>query len=134
MPLLDVSEVFDDPELTDEIVVKRYTENVTTDGLSVPIVTSFSCVSAVVTGGKGADLRMLADGQRVYGLITVHTPFLLLEGTPTRKADHVVFQGAEYSVLNVANFSNYGVGFVTAQCELFDLQGPEPVVEQAPGA
>lgn len=134
MPLLDVNEVFDDPDLTSRITVLRFTENVNQDGISAPIVTTFPSIVAIVTAGKGSDLLMLTDAQRVHGLITVHTPFLLVDGTPTRKADHILFQGAEYAVVNVKNFSNYGDGFVTASCQLFNLQGAEPVTEEVPGA
>lgn len=132
MALLDVGDVFDDPELTGFITVKRFVENVTDEGISQPTVQLFQHQVAIVTGGKASNLLVLTDAQRVTGLITVHTPFLLVDGTPTRKADHILFQGGEYVVLVVKNFSNFGAGFVTAECQLFGMQNAEPIREGAP--
>ncbi|MCY1545302.1 hypothetical protein D9M68_812380 [compost metagenome] len=79
--------------------------------------------AAVVTSDKGDILHRNADGSRIIGSITVHTPFRLSDGSAGQDADEIVWQGRTYTVVNVNDYSHFGRGFVCATCDLKPLSG-----------
>lgn len=123
MPFLDVSDVLCDPEFVDrKLTCTRQAQSVGSDGLAVntPTVTPFF---GVVTSNRGDVLQRLAEGSRIQGSITIHTRFLLQDGRNGSDADLVTWQGRQYTVTNVNDYSTYGAGFVDAECDLIPLSG-----------
>lgn len=117
-PLLDVTEVLTDPMFQDtEIFYTRSTEVVGSDGVAVytPTTTQFS---GVVVQTSGEDLKRLEDGSRHGGSMEIYTRTQLISGEAGLTADIVTWQGDEYTVSKVLDWSTYGRGFVRAICDL----------------
>lgn len=123
MPQLDVSDVLLDPEFIDmSLVCVRQAQTVGNDGLAVNTPTS-TPFYGVVTNDTGDLLERRADGERIMASITVHTKFRLTAGKDGLSADIVTWDGDDYTVSAVANWSKYGRGFMMATCDLIPLSG-----------
>ena len=77
----------------------------------------------VVTNNTGDLLLRLAEGSRISGSITVHSQFNLIAGADGLDADIVTWNGRNYTVTNVGDWSRFGIGFTAANCELIPLSG-----------
>lgn len=123
MPLLDVSDVLLDPMFQDtSLTCTRQAQTVDANGIAsnTQTVTPFA---GVVTNDAGDQLLRRPDGSRIEGSITIHTQFQLSDGRIGFDGDLVSWQGRQYTVVNVRDWSTYGRGFVAAQCELIPLSG-----------
>ncbi|SAL25768.1 hypothetical protein [Caballeronia telluris] len=123
MPLLDVTDVLNDPMFQDtSLTCTRQAQTIDANGMAsnAQAVTRFA---GVVTNDTGDQLMRRADGSRIEGSITIHTRFGLIDGKIGFDADLVTWQGRQYTVVNVRDWSTYGRGFVAAQCELIPLSG-----------
>jgi hypothetical protein len=122
MPLLDVAEILLDPDFVDSLVCARMTQIVSDDGIAtdVPTTTPFW---GVVTNNTGDLLMRMAEGSHVKGSITVHSQFNLIAGADGIDADIVTWNGRQYTVTNVGDWSRFGIGFTAANCELIPLSG-----------
>jgi hypothetical protein len=123
MPLLDVSDVLLSPEFMDlTLSVTRNAQTVGNDGIAVisPTTTGFY---GVVTSLNGSVLTRVAEGERISDTITIHTQFKLIDGQSGYDADVVNWQGLQWTVTNVNDYSTYGIGFVQATCTLKQLSG-----------
>lgn len=125
MAFLDVTDVLLDPDFMDTgLICNRMTQTVGTDGRATNAVTAI-LIDAVVTSDRGDILHRNADGSRIIGSITLHTPFRLRDGGPDGRADadEVVWDGTTYTVVNVNDYSHFGRGFICATCDLKPLSG-----------
>jgi hypothetical protein len=122
MPLLDVSEILLDPDFVDSLVCARQTQTVDDNGIATDSATS-TPFYGVVTNNSGDLLMRLAEGSRINGSITVHSRFLLQAGSDGQDADVVTWNGRQYTVTNVGDWSRFGIGFTAANCELIPLSG-----------
>ncbi|MGN5479518.1 hypothetical protein ACTMU2_29270 [Cupriavidus basilensis] len=123
MALLDVTDVLMDPDFMDSgLECNRMTQTVDGRGRATNS-SSTTLFSAVVTSDKGDILHRNADGSRIIGSITLHTPFRLSDGSAGLDADEIVWQGRTYTVVNVNDYSHFGRGFVCATCDLKPLSG-----------
>lgn len=129
MPLLDVSDVLDDPDFQDSFSVTRNEQVVGNNGVATqtPVTTS---QKGVVTMDDGTLAKRLPELERVEGAILVHTRFRLTDGTTGAApgenipADIITWPetgGRQYTVHFVDNYSRYGAGFICAICTLRDL-------------
>ncbi|MGU2444433.1 hypothetical protein ACTXHA_28870 [Burkholderia cenocepacia] len=125
MAFLDVTDVLLDPDFMNlGLICNRMTQITDEKGRAHNTPSSIP-FNAVVTSDKGDILHRNADGSRIIGSITLHTPFRLRDGGPdnTADADEIVWQGATYTVVNVNDYSHFGRGFVCATCDLKPLSG-----------
>ncbi|MGN4066027.1 hypothetical protein ACS0Y7_15590 [Burkholderia gladioli] len=125
MAFLDVTDVLLDPDFMNlGLICNRMTQAVDQSGRATNTTTPIT-FAAVVTSDKGDILHRNADGSRIVGSITLHTPFRLRDGGPdqTADADEIVWKGATYTVVNVNDYSHFGRGFVCATCDLKPLTG-----------
>ena len=123
MPFLDVTEVLLDPDFLDTTLsVTRNAQTVGNDGVAVdtPTTTGFF---GVVTSLNGSVLQRVAEGEHIEDTITIHTPFKLIAGQAGYDADVVNWQGLQWTVTNVNDYSTYGRGFVAATCTMKQLSG-----------
>jgi len=123
MPLLDVSDVLLDPEFVDMgLSVMRNMQTVGDNGIAIdtPKCKKFY---GVVTSLDGSVLRRVAEGTKITDTITVHTQFRLTDGQCGLDADIVTWQGNQWTVTNVNDYSTYGRGFVAATCTIISLTG-----------
>jgi hypothetical protein len=132
MPLLDVTEILDDPSFSAEpgtVQVVRNVETIDQFGrvqLSpTTIDISSPPYSTIVTPSKGADLVFMPDVGRVTGAIDVYSTFRLNVETDTTAPDTVVWESKLWTVRTVQDFSPFGRGFVAATCQLKSIQGAQ---------
>ncbi len=124
MPFIDVTDVLTDPDFADEITVRRRAETINGYGEADRTVTTISGVSAVVTVGSQKPLERNADGQVQPNTITVHSMFRLLDARVGQQPDVVTYNGQEFTVKKVFDWSRYGAGFICAECEAAPFKGP----------
>jgi galactose-6-phosphate isomerase len=123
MPQLDCTDIVLDPEfVTLGLICKRNAVAVGLDGLGVDTQTTTPFVG-VVTNDRGDVLRRLAEGERIEGSIVIHSQFPLRAGSAGYSADIVTWQGNDYTVTALADYSSYGRGFTVANCTLKPLSG-----------
>lgn len=122
MPLLDVAEILLDPDFVDSLVCARMTQTVDDNGIAADTPTSVPFFG-VVTNNIGDLLMRMAEGSRINGSITVHSQFNLVAGSDGIDADIVTWNGRQYTVTSVGDWSRFGIGFTAANCELIPLSG-----------
>jgi len=120
MPLLDVSEVLDDPMFNEVLTVIRRQQTISDQGRVVLTSTTFTPIG-VVTAGSPEPLLRTEDYQATRNNITVHTKFKLIDATSgllDYQPDTIIWQGSSYLVKKTWDWSKYGAGFTCAECEL----------------
>lgn len=122
MALLDVTGVLLDPAFADRLVCERNKQVVGDDGIAVNTAQTLK-FSGVVTSDNGDILERIATGERIKGSITVHTRFILNDGSAGYTADVVQWRGRRYTVSSVNDYSHFGRGFIAASCDLIPLSG-----------
>lgn len=127
MPFLDVSDVLLDPDFADTFSVIRSNQVVSSSGLAsnTGAVTTTG-VSGVVTPDRGRAMQRLAEGQHVTDAIKIYTAFRLTTGNGPLEADQIVWNGANYVVVSVMDYSRFGAGFICATCDLTDINPAGP--------
>jgi galactose-6-phosphate isomerase len=115
MPALDVSEILTDPDFAESLTVIRRDQAVNSHGRAVSLPEEIP-ITGVVTGGSSAGLRRAAE----YGVntraIMVHTQFELRDTHRGELPDLIIWKGTRYIVDRVADYSQYGAGFTSADC------------------
>jgi hypothetical protein len=123
MPFLDVSDVLLDPLFMDmTLTVTRNAQTVGNDGIGVVTQTT-TPFYGVVMSLNGSVLTRAAEGEHISDTITIHSQFKLIDGQSGYDADIVNWQGLQWTVTNVNDWSTYGRGFVQATCTLRQLSG-----------
>lgn len=121
MPRLDVSDAFD-PDFMDPLVCKRQTQTVGNNGRAVDAEAQ-TPFSGVVTNENGDTLQRGSDAARVAATIVVTTPFTLRMAGAGVDADVVAWNGRDYTVASLNDYSTYGAGYVAAKCEVIPIAG-----------
>jgi galactose-6-phosphate isomerase len=121
MPLLDFSEVFGDPDTSDQFTVTRSTETVDGHGRSQTATQTYPDCFGVVTDANGSILVQSEDASTALEYIEIHTMSRLTTGSPILKSDTVTWNNVNYTVKEADNYSRYGAGFMTLRCQLVDL-------------
>lgn len=117
MPNLDVSDVILDPMFAELLTIKRRTQVVGTNGRAQRTQTIITPKPAgVVTSEANENLKRMDFGQYRPNTIRVHTPFRLSGPAPGKEADVVTWNGDDYIVVQVDNYSHFGRGFISAAC------------------
>ncbi len=123
---LDVTPVLRSAAFADTIDVIRNTATVDDHGRNVITPKTIEGVSAVVTRAGGNILRREIAGEHIEGSISVYTHFRLTDGRDAThrdlSADIVVYDGNQYTVTVVKDYSRWGEGYVNATCELLPLE------------
>lgn len=125
MPTIDMSEVIDDPDLTESVTLLRRVETLGANGRNTITETSYT-IGAVVTPGTQPGFIRTPDGQAMPNTITVHTSTILQGPAAGLQPDIIQWNGMNYVVRIIYDFSNFGAGFTSAQCEAISLVG-QPV-------
>lgn len=125
MPFLDVSDLLDDPDFADDtgtLGVFIQQQSVDDHGIATNCET-FIPLEGVIAQGRPNTLERLAEGSRIKGSITVYTRYRLTDGADGRDADEIGWCGKRYVVSVVSDWSTFGEGFVSAECDLKPLGG-----------
>lgn len=115
MPNLDVSDVLDDPDFMTSFTVRRTTQTVNSYGETVETTTT-STQTGVVFPTSGKELLRNSDGENIGGDVMVVTKYLLTSGQDNVEADIVIWGGHEWTVMRTKDYSEYGQGFIQANC------------------
>ncbi|MGO4738643.1 hypothetical protein AB4099_18995 [Bosea sp. 2KB_26] len=124
MPLLDVSDILTDSDFADSAVLIR--TGVTVDPATGRTVSTRveTPILVVVTSDKGQNLRRTPDAAASEGSIIVHSTVTFTEGDADSgvDADIVRWNGRDWTVVTVDDYSRYGAGFTVATCRLLNLR------------
>lgn len=127
MPFLDVTDVLYDPDFATTISVARTTTTVSTLGETVQTPATISGIVAVVTPANSNDLKRMAEAERLGGAIAIHTTYqlhaggLMPDGVTNATADIVTWQGRQYSIFSIDDWTQFGAGFVRATATMLNL-------------
>lgn len=120
MPLLDVSEVLSDPLFTEPMNVYRRTETVGSNGRTVitrtrvrPVPTGVIMPKDSVIGGNA--IQRNPDEQHRGSALLIYTQFRLRGPSPGFQPDVVVWNGDDYVVTLVNDYSHYGAGYIQVE-------------------
>ena len=131
MPGLDVSEVLTDPLFVEALTIKRQTQAVGSNGraLETPITITPRPYGVVTSE---ADDRVVVGEDAILrpNMLRVTTKFRLQGPSPGRDADIITWNGDDYIVIDIDNFSKWGQGFMTALCQSMSAIDNHP---QRPG-
>ena len=123
MPLLDVTDLlFDIDFCTFELLCTRSVQTIGVNGLATVTQTQLP-FTGVVTSALGSNLNRFDGGERISASIKIYTSFLLKPGTPTNTADVVTWNGNQYVVSRVNDYSQYGRGVMEAILQMLPLTG-----------
>ena len=84
-------------------------------------------IVAVVTPANSNDLKRMAEAERLTGAIAIHTTFalhaggLMPDGVTNATADIVTWQGRQYSIFSIDDWTQFGAGFVRATATMLNL-------------
>lgn len=130
MSLVDPSEILLDPDLVSQFSILRRAETVSQQGRGVLSTLQYPVIGNVQATGSNSLVR--ADGySQQLKTIKVVTRFRL-RGVAVQinnvnyQPDLVVWRGETFIVKMLEDYSEYGHGFVEAECESFVYVGPPP--------
>lgn len=119
MPDLDVTFVLADIMFSDSFDVLRRADVIDAKGRTTPtVVETFPEQYGVITAQDPADLMRRDDGQMMPRLIFVATPFRLRGVATGCQPDIIVWNGSQYTVKHLLDYSRYGEGFTEAIAEV----------------
>ncbi len=128
MPLLDVNDVILDPGFAQDFTVVRSIRTVSNQGLTIDS-SGLLAAYGVILPLSGAQLAMLPEAERTGSYITVITPFALYALTDTTAPDHVQWHGKDYQVRSINDWTDWGLGFTQAVCQLTGAMTPNAMPE-----
>jgi len=130
MPMINLTVALTSPMLCDSFSVIRRTETVGTNGRSTVATQTFNGLYGPVKPADANDLRRYPDMDVTDKTITVTTAFALRGESETAgsefKPDIVVWNGDNFIVRHVEDWSNFVPGFVRAICTSTDLVDAPP--------
>ena len=125
MPTLDLTEVLLAAEFQDTFTLTSGTRTINSNGVAIDDPTTVSTEVGVIIP-DASSLNRQPDGSRVSSAIDIYTQVMLTEGYTIREAqsqnaDIITWNGRDYVVEDVTDFSNFGQGFVHANAVLINL-------------
>jgi hypothetical protein len=129
--MLDMRVALQNPYTVDYFSVVRRVETVNGFGESVLTTTTTNSVAGVVVAAPPSSLDRQANMQVAPKWIDVITMFKLYSESESAakteyQPDIIVWQGNNYVVKTLGDYSKYGLGFVTAGCAIVDSQATPP--------
>ena len=122
-PLVDVTELLDDPEFTEEIVIVHRAP--VFDHGVMHLIETTEVALASVQGPSGEELLRYPELAALTNVISVHTTASLSAEQPGGYADAVRWRGEEYIVKRLdEDFKNWGGGWVHAYAVLLTPHRP----------
>jgi hypothetical protein len=115
MALIDISEIVNDPDFQDTIVLSRRTQTISDYGETI-LTAVDSTMSAVVQVGNGETLARNTDYSIMTDWITIYSQFDFRADGNGYFADKITWSGRIFQVKAVSDFMNYGNGFTRADC------------------
>lgn len=126
MATLDVTEILSDPDFCDTVTITRETETIGSNGRPIITTETFPGVVGVIVAGHGDMLKRFPELTRVEGSVMVYTTFRLAAATQTTQADQMTWNGVNYRLTALNDWTNFGAGFVSAIFTMTDLLEASP--------
>jgi galactose-6-phosphate isomerase len=124
-PMMDVSVALTNPYTLDSFSVLRRPENINTYGEGSTADTTIDGLYGVIYPEGNQGLERLAEEQRQLKVIAVITKFALRgsskQSGQNYQPDTVIWNGNNFVVENVEDYSRYGPGFIKATCTIIDM-------------
>lgn len=115
MANIDVSDLLDDPDLSDTFQVVRTTITVGNDGVSTKVEQILTAVGSVQPA-SGDTLALLPEASRVEGALEVWSRFAFQLADDTHEADRVLWRGRRALVIKRDDYGHYGSGYSHVTC------------------
>jgi len=113
MALVDLNEVVNDPDLAEPFTLLRTTGNFVQGGYQ-PNRTQAIASFGVISSPSGEELKQIPEGDRVEGMITIHTQNEIKETNPNGISDVVLWLGQKYRVIKVWKYANRNFWYAIA--------------------
>ena len=130
MPSLDFSDILSDPDIAGEsFSVIRRQEIVDSYGNVSTVNTTFPAVGQITPIGDNSVIRdaaFIAMSNAIHVVTTFRLQGPAGYGGETYQPDVIVWHGGNYIVKTLNELTNYGGGFVEADCMSIDLVSPGP--------
>ena len=118
MPDLDISELFTDTDLAGMCIsIIRTVRSVSQGGTTIETSNPLTAVGLIYPS-SAQELSVLSDEDRVGAFISVVSTFRFVPLTTSNSPDIVVWENANYRVMNTTDYRQYGVGMVVAVCQM----------------
>jgi galactose-6-phosphate isomerase len=133
MPDLDVTDIILDPDFCETLIVKRREENLVKGRSTLTVTVIDPAPVGVVLPVDDQPLVRGPDQQNLPRLLEVHTPFRLRgaakdPGTGKQyQPDIITWNGDDFVVNKVQDYSRFGQGFIQADCSSVDSIDNAPV-------
>lgn len=118
MALIDVTQLFSDPDFTDTVQLIRRSKTVNTHGEGVLTEAAALNVSMVVQPATGDDLKKTPEAAVLTEYIKVWFQGELNLQTVSGYSDIIVHRGRRFECYTPDDFGNYGAGYMSAICIL----------------
>lgn len=125
MPDIDVNEVLTDPDFASTFSVRRQAESIGLNGRVVITPTTINDLSGTIVPEEPSDQQRTDDRQTTSRVIKIFTAFRLRALATSKQPDVVIWQGVEYTVKKLKNFTQFGQGYVEADAESMNATDPE---------
>lgn len=121
MPQLDVSFLTTDPDFSEALTIIRRTQSAGSNGRAITTETEIiPAPFGVVTPGAVSPVYRAAEYESAGDAISVCTNFVLRSAQAGHLPDILVWRGSRYYVQKIMDYSQFGAGFVVAECGLID--------------
>jgi hypothetical protein len=120
MANVDVTDIVNDPDLTDSFKVVRSVEVVDDNGRAQMQPQTYP-VFGVVQPASGRTLELMPEATRTSENIEIWTTFGIQEASDQTAADEIIWKNRHYVVTHVDPFDNWGAGYVHVVCTRKEL-------------
>lgn len=126
MPLLDVSELFGDPDFFDNYNVLRMVRTVDQHGRANDSGAIFT-ITANIQPATPEQVELIPEAMRLTtSTIICITQTKLVALTDTTAGDQIQYHGRNWRVMQVADWSEYGEGYYAAIAQQLELTQSGP--------
>lgn len=115
---MSLAAIVADPDFVTTFQIVTEAETIGTNGRATIAEASATVSGAVVPDAE--PLKRQPDGSRLSGSIKVYTAHAIVAASAGRAADVVIWGGARYTVMSVADYTRWD-GLRVASCELVDI-------------
>jgi hypothetical protein len=129
MPMLDMSAALTNPFTLDTFNVIRQQETLNGFGESVVTKQVVTNLRGVVYPETDMALMRQPNMQLASKTIAIVTKFALRTESIGYQPDIIVWNGNQYVVTHLGDYSNFGTGFIRATAQIIDAEAIPPTTE-----
>lgn len=115
MALIDVTELFTDPDFVDAMALVDRKDQVNSKGENVLTEVITASVGSVQPA-SGRALQRLPESLRVANMTSFWFKGQIVASSPGKYASQLIFRGQRYNVVTVFDWMNFGQGWCEGLC------------------